>query len=318
MVFYTFQPGMTFAIFMDCYYKQSLRGFMKSRSVHLVLLGLFWSGILSVADAEGGFKIDIGYWRIIQADTEFTEGVTEGGAPSIPGISPSLFTTSKSVFTIDSDPSKFLIDASYRFVDSLHRLTVGLMVATNGDDSVDEISFFNQGRDLLGFIQDVNFNARDMNYYNFYSKYRLLPMSGGLPNDDAHLSRGLDLWLTWTTLEQDFVIGGRPFNIEAESLGIGVGGEQRLVNDRIAISGRMIWLPFLDLTGSGWDTEIKIAYVYNDFIEIFLGGKWINVKVDADTSIAFIGIPGFADVTTVFKRYKADLSGYVLGGSFRF
>ncbi|MBN2143321.1 MAG: hypothetical protein JW774_01735 [Candidatus Aureabacteria bacterium] len=277
------------------------------------IVALFTAFLLPVWSEFDGFEFDVSYWRILNGETNFSKQTREEEQSEPSGIFDTAeISTTLTRFNVKTDASKYLFEGRYRFVDTLHRLTLGFQYATTGNAKVSNISIAGQPADIIKVFTD--FSARSMKYFHGYAAYRLLPL-----NEDKNLDRnGIDVWLSWIQQEQDFRVPGRAYTLTSESWGVGLGGEHRIVNDDFSLKGRIIYLPFLNMDGSGWDIELRLIYHFSDYLFIYLAGKGFHLNsLEMNNTIQFTNLPKFTDLTP-FNVLDTKLEGYVLGVTFRF
>jgi hypothetical protein len=302
---------------------------MIARLKTLFLLAIF-STLFFPRPGRCGLELDIAYWRISAGDVHFDEKISEGDERNDLGdfdIRSADITSGRPVWEIETDQSKYLFDVSYVFEESLHRLRAGFQYAGTGNATVERVSWIDQPRDWQKLITHKNFAAEKMVYTNFYLNYRLFPLESETLSSNRVGDKGFDLWLTWTQLEQEYRMEiweedealSTEFTTTARSLGIGVGGEQRLRNRLFGIRGRLVYLPFFDFPGQGWDSELKITFHYFEYLTFYVGGKWFFLDVETEETIQNIAqIPGFSNSEATYKGLNADIAGYTIGMNYRF
>lgn len=284
--------------------------------------------IVNVKIAFCGLEVDLSYWRLSSAKTTFDESVSETSDQnrfSDLDLTFSEVTTIRSLDTITSDASKYLFDISYVFEDILPRLRAGIQYAGTGNAEVKDVSWINQPEELKSIITDRDFSADKFTYTNFYLAYKLFPLESSNYSTNYVKEGGMNLLLTWTQFEQKYSLlyymGTRRKLIEyttnSKSLGIGFGGESKF-NDKFSLNGRIVYLPFYDFPGSGWDSEIKIKYNITDSISVYMGGKWFRLNVELNKAIGFIVIPNYPGDVATYKTLNVDLGGYTIGASIKF
>ncbi len=291
--------------------------------------------------AFAAFEFDVSYWRLSAFSASFDERINEADERTEMGsfeISSANIESGRPVWEIEGDGSKYLFDLSYQFEEDLHRFKVGYQYAGTGNMNVSEVSWRHQYKDLENVITDKHFSAKRFNYSNLYASYRVLPFISDNYSSNSVNDRGLDIFVSWTSLEINYTIdpfnatiGELPckdvytacipvaFKTSTESIGFGVGGERRSENELFSISGRIIYLPFFDFNGNGWDAELKLSFEFSEYLSFYIGGKVIRMDLETEQTIENVAqVPGFSDSEATFKGLNIDMSGYTLGARYKF
>ncbi len=297
--------------------------------------------VLTFIESNGfcGLNVDVSYWRISAGKSSFKESISESDErTNIPGTG--LMTadveSGRPVWEIETDASKYLFDISYTFDESLHRLTAGYQYASAGNSEVKETTWTRQDADIRQVLLNQDFSADKLVYSNFYLNYRLLPFESDSITSNTVLEKGLDLIFCWVKFDQSYDVImtdsldedqdaetnddiSVTFNTSTKSIGFGIGGEQRLKNTFLGIEGRMVYLPFFDFAGSGWDSELRVTYDLLDYVTLYVGGKWYSVDVETKETIKNIAhLEGFSNSEATFKGLEVDIAGYVIGVEVKF
>lgn len=308
---------------------------MKKVSIPILLFSVLMS-----FDSFAALNLDLSYWRITDAKASFNEKLNDSGQreslSSLGGVE-----TTRNAFEIKTDQSKYLFDLSYNFEDVLYRLTMGIEYAGNGNSKVKDVSWADQVLDIPRLVTNNDFDSGVSTYTNAYLSYRLLPFSPASASSNSVKDRGIDCLVTWTKWDQKFSVlryfdrNGNElpsddnqsgiqhlpveFTTTADSIGLGLGGETRILGDALSVKGRVIYLPFFESNGNGWDSEIKVSFALNDFISVYAGGKWFKLSLDANQTISNMAkIEGFSSSAVTFKGLDVDAGGYTLGVKFTF
>lgn len=263
--------------------------------------------------AKQPFSLEVSYWRLLDANTSLSEEAREGSSDSEIdglGLSASTVVTKDKVVDIGTDASKWLFHAQYRFVDSFYRLALGIEYASTGNAKSKKISFIDQPFDLVRIFD--NFDARNIKYLNLYAKYRLFPLDAGADYLKVE-DRGMDVYLSHVSWTQEFSAGGSSFETQAKSLAVGVGVENTSRNGLFKFTGRVNYLPFFSLDGSGFDGELKVSFRYNPWISVFAGYKWVDIEVEDSKTVAFTGVSGFSGTAFTYDILDVEANGYLLG-----
>jgi len=281
--------------------------------------------------AFSAFEFDVSYWRIAAFSASFDEKISEADERTDFGsfqLSSADIQTGRPVWEIEGDASKYLFELSYQFEEDLHRFKVGVQYAGTGNSDVSEVSWSEQYKDFEDLLTDTHFSAKKFNYSNFYASYRLLPFVSDNYSSNSVNDSGLDLIVAWTNIEINYAVvpsetGSREvpaaFETTAKSMGFGLGGERVSENELFSISGRVIYLPFFDFNGNGWDSELKLSIEFSEYLSFYIGGKWVFLDVETKETIKNIAqVPGFSDSEATFKGISIDMSGYTIGARYKF
>jgi len=277
------------------------------------------------------FEFDLSYWRLSAFSASFDEKISEADERTDLGsfeLSSADIQTGRPVWEIEGDASKYLFELSYQFEEDLHRFKIGIQYAGTGNSDVSEVSWSKQYKDLEDIVTDTHFSAKKFNYSNVYALYRLLPFVSDSYSSNSVNDSGLDLTVSWTNVEINYVVtpsgtGSREvpaaFETTTKSLGFGIGGEHISENELFSISGRVIYLPFFDFNGNGWDYELKFSVEFSEYFSVYIGGKWVSIDVETKETIQNIAqVPGFSDSTATFKGLSIDMGGYTIGARYKF
>lgn len=283
---------------------------------------LFVLSIFIYTNAYAGLNLDVSYWRISNAKSSFDEKISEGGTRGDLGglnIQTADVETGRTVWEIETDPSKYLFDLFYEFDENFHRLTIGFQYAGTGNDDVKEVSWIDQEKDLRDVLIKPESSSGKITYTNFYSAYRIFPLQANISSDNNVKGNGFDVMFNYIELKQDYTVKKASYTTSSKSLGLGMQGEQTLRNSSFSIKGHIVYLPFFDYNGNGWDAQLKLRYNFSDYLTFYIGGKWFDLDIDAEETITNIAqIPGFSSSEATFKGLNTKLSGYTIGLSYWF
>ena len=303
---------------------------MKSHKIRFIYVVL---GMLLSFPAFAEFHLDTSFWKITNSKTSLDKWVYETGDD--PGEDLSYIQAGGSVMELETDASKYLFGLSYHFEDTLYRLVIGVDYAGSGNQEVQHSSWVQQSEDLQTLTaKEPDFDAKNMEYTNFYASYRLLPFEGDNISDNSVSDKGMDLILSWVEYDQSFDVieyfdqvnheaptytRVTDFSVQASSIGFGVGGTTGILSDILQADGRIIDYPFFDWEGSAWEYQFKISYYLWDNLGIFVGAKWFQLQADAEFSFNFVSdrVGSYNDDYT-FEGLDVDLGGYVIGVSLAF
>ena len=280
------------------------------------------------------FELEASFWKITNAKTSLDKWVYETGDD--PGaMDLSYIQAGGSVMELESDANKYRVGLSYQFESTLYRLAIGVDYAGSGTQDVDSVSWAEQMQDFQELsLKNSTFDAKNMEYTNFYASYRLLPLEGDNVSDNSVSEEGLDLILSWVEYDQSFTVTDyfdgvdheshtykrvSDFSLQASSIGFGVGGETGILSDIFQAEGRVIYYPFFDWEGSAWEFQFKIAYHLWEDLGIFIGGKWFQLQADTECTFNFISDRvGSYNNDYTFEGINVDLGGYVIGVVLKF
>lgn len=267
--------------------------------------------------AYSRFEFDASLWHISGAKTSFNEQVSENNTIDFSSIS-----TSKPVFELTNDANKYLFELKYTFDDYLYRLTLGYQYAGAGKANPKKVTWNESYNNLKSLFTTDDINEEKIEYSNLYASYRILPFNSDSSSNNNIQTRGVDAIVSWTSYSEKFAIENNnksvDFSTTCKSIGLGIGGETGILDDLLYIRGRVVYLPFFNFPGSGFDTELKIIYLFNDYLNVYAGYKSFNLDVSAKEAINFAGIDGYSSSTTTFKGLKVNTSGLVLGFQLKF
>ena len=284
-----------------------------------------------------GFELDTSFWKITNSKTSLDKWVYETGETPGNDLNHSLsyIQAGGSVLELESDANKYMFSLSYQFEENFHRLRVGVDYAGSGSQEVNSVSWSEQIKDFQELsLKNTTFDAKNMEYTNVYASYRLLPFEGDNVSNNSVSEEGLDLILSWVEYDQSFTVLGyfdqvnhevstyarlSDFNVQASSIGFGVGGTTGIFSDILEADGRVIYYPFFDWEGSAWEFQFKISYYLWEDLGIFIGGKWFQLQADTQCTFNFVSDRvGSYNEDYTFEGLNVDLGGYVLGLSLKF
>ena len=290
-------------------------------------------GMIFCFPAFAGFELDTSFWKITSSKTSLDKWVNETGEDPIEDLS--YIQAGGKVLELETDANKYMFCLSYHFEDTLYRLAIGVDYAGSGNQKVRNSSWGGQLEDAqeLMFNSTV-FDAKNMEYTNFYASYRLLPFESDSISDNSVMDKGLDLILSWVEYDQSFTVTHyypfinhevptytrvADFNLQASSIGFGLGGTTGILSDIFQADGRVIYYPFFDWEGSAWEYQFKISYYLWEDLGIFIGGKWFQFQAEAEYTFNFFadGMGAYNDDYTS-EGISVDLGGYVLGVALKF